>query len=141
MHIGDNIFVIKTEPKTFQFDLPKGLGINLRHNELLAEHSTKMRLVNYFPNIKMETIFMYTENSRTTESHKFVFSLPQRLDLRSSNKDVASQSLCIYYSWKNKRQQYNTNKLKIIAPTWNDEFDYQMVRIQSQVLNIISSTS
>ena len=74
---------------------------------------------------------MYTENSRTTESHKFGFSLPQRLDLRSSSKDVASQSLCIYYSWKNNRQQYNTNKLKIIAPTWNDEFDYQMVRIQS----------
>ena len=89
----------------------------------------------------METIFMYTENSRTTESHKFGFSLPQRLDLRSSNKDVASQSLCIYYSWKNKRQQYNTNKLKIIAPTWNDEFDYQMVRIQSQVLKNLSSTS
>ena len=25
--------------------------------------------------------------------------------------------------WKNIRQQYKNNKLKIIAPTWNDEFD------------------
>ena len=24
---------------------------------------------------------------------------------------------------KNIRQQYKNNKLKIIAPTWNDEFD------------------
>ena len=25
--------------------------------------------------------------------------------------------------WKNIRQQYKSNKLKIIAPTWNDEFE------------------
>ena len=25
--------------------------------------------------------------------------------------------------WKNIRQQYKNNKLKIIAPTWNDKFD------------------
>ena len=24
--------------------------------------------------------------------------------------------------WKNKRKLYKNNKLKIIAPTWNDEF-------------------
>ena len=46
--MGDNIFVIKTEPKTFQFDLSKGLGINLRHNELLAEHSTKNEICQLF---------------------------------------------------------------------------------------------
>ena len=29
----------------------------------------------------------------------------------------------MYYSWKNIRKQYKSNKLKIIAPTWNDEFE------------------
>ena len=29
----------------------------------------------------------------------------------------------IYYTWKNIRKQYKNNKLKIIAPTWNDEFE------------------
>ena len=43
--------------------------------------------------------------------------------LRSSNKHVALQNLSIYYSWKNIRKQYKNNNIKIIAPTWNDEFE------------------
>ena len=43
--------------------------------------------------------------------------------LRSSNKHVALQNLSIYYVWKNIRQQYENNNLKIIAPRWNDEFE------------------
>ena len=69
----------------------------------------------------METIFMNTENSKTNEPHKFVFNLSQKLDLRRSNKHVALQNLSIYYVWKNVRKQHKNNKLKIIAPTWNDE--------------------
>ena len=69
----------------------------------------------------METIFMNTENSKTNEPHKFVFNLSQKLDLRRSNKHVALQNLSIYYMWKNVRKQHKNNKLKIIAPTWNDE--------------------
>ena len=42
-----------------------------------------MKLVNYYPNLSMETTFMNTENNKTIESHKFVPTLPQRLDLRS----------------------------------------------------------
>ena len=60
----------------------------------------------------METIFMNTENSKTNESHKFVLNLSQRLDLRSSNKNVALQYLSIYYTWKNVRKQNKNNKLK-----------------------------
>ena len=32
-------------------------------------------------------------------------------------------NLSIYYTWKNIKSQYNNNKFKISAPTWNDEFD------------------
>ena len=71
----------------------------------------------------MEAIFMNTEKSKMNEPHKFVLSLSQRLDLRSSNKHVALQNLSIYYTWKNMRKQYKNNKQKIIAPTWNDEFE------------------
>ena len=66
---------------------------------------------------------MNTENSKTNEPHKFVFNLPQRFYLSSSNKYVALQNLSFYYTWKNIRKQYKNNKLKIIAPTWNDEFE------------------
>ena len=49
---------------------------------------------------------MNTENSKTNEPHKFVLNLPQRLDLKSSNKHVALQNLSIHYTWKNTRKQY-----------------------------------
>ena len=49
--------------------------------------------------------------------------MSQRLDLRSSDKHVALQNVSIYYTWKNITKKYKNNKLKIIAPTWNDEFE------------------
>ena len=67
----------------------------------------------------MKRIFMNIENSRTNEPHKFVLSLPRRLDLKNSDKYLALQNLSIYYTWKNIRQRYKNNKLKIIAPTWD----------------------
>ena len=67
--------------------------------------------------------FLNTENSKTSEPHKFVLNVSQRLDLRSSNKHVALQNVSNYYTWKNIRQQYKNNKLKIRAPAWNDEFE------------------
>ena len=53
---------------------------------------------------------------------KFVRNLSQRLDLRSSNKNVALQNLSICYKWKNIRKQYKNDKLKIIPTTLNDGF-------------------
>ena len=70
----------------------------------------KLRLDNYCPNISMETIFIKTENSKTSASHKFVLNVSQRIDLRSSNKHVAVQNLSIYNTWKNIRQQDKKEK-------------------------------
>ena len=86
----------------------------------------------------MEAIFMKTENNKTNELHKFVLNLSQRLDLRSSNKHVALQNVSIHYVRKNNKN----NKLKIIAPTWNDEFDlpdgsYSVLDIQDYIKYII----
>ena len=44
------------------------------------------------------------ENSKMTKPHKFVLNLPQRLDLRSSNKHAPLQNVSIYYTWKNIRK-------------------------------------
>ena len=72
----------------------------------------------------MKTIFMNTENRKMSEPHKFVFNFSQRLDLRRSNEHVHLQNLSVSYTWKYiLKKQYENNKLKIIAPTWNDEFD------------------
>ena len=66
---------------------------------------------------------MNTENSKTNKQHKFVLNLSQRLDLKSSNKHVFLEKVSIYLTWKSIRQQDKNNKLKIIVPMWNDEFE------------------
>ena len=36
---------------------------------------------------------------------------------------MALANLSICYTWKNIKSEYNNNKCKISAPTWNDNFD------------------
>ena len=71
----------------------------------------------------MDTIFMNSENSRTSEYQVFVLNLTDKLDLRRGQKTVALSNLSIYYTWKNIKSSYNNNKFKISAPTWSEEFD------------------
>ena len=90
----------------------------------------------------METIFIKKENSKRNELRKFVLNLSQRLDLKCSNKHVALQNLSIYYAWKNIRKQYKNNKLKIIVPAGNGEFElpdgfYSVSDIQDYIEYII----
>ena len=35
------------------------------------------------------------------------------------NKNMDFANLSIYYTWKNIKSEYNNNKFKILAPTWN----------------------
>ena len=67
----------------------------------------------------MQIKFMNSDNSKKKKKKKkkknFLLILSERLGFRSSNKHVALQNLSLYYRWKNKRQQYKNNKLKMIA--------------------------
>ena len=69
----------------------------------------------------MVTIFMNSENSRTSEYHVLLLNLTNKIDL-GSEQTVALSNLSIYYTWKNIKSSYNNNKFKISAPTWNEEF-------------------
>ena len=66
---------------------------------------------------------MNTENSKTNEPHRFKFDLIDNLNLKNPKKNMALANLSIYYTWKNIKTEYNNNKFKISAPTWNDTFD------------------
>ena len=70
----------------------------------------------------MDTIFMNSENSKTSEHNVLVLTLTDKLDLRRGQKTVALSNLSIYYTWKNVKSSCNKNKFKISAPTWNEEF-------------------
>ena len=66
---------------------------------------------------------MNTENSKTNEPHRFKLDLTDKLNLKNPNKNMALANLSIYYTWKNIKSEYNNNKFKISASTWNDTFD------------------
>ena len=71
----------------------------------------------------MKTYFINSENSKTSESHRFRLDLTDKLNLKDLNKNLVLANLGIYYTWKNIKSEYNNNKFKISAPTWNDTFD------------------
>ena len=71
----------------------------------------------------MDTIFMNSENSKTSEPHVLILKLNNKLDVRIVEKVIALSNLGLYYTWKNIKSSYNNNKFKISAPTWNDRFE------------------
>ena len=66
---------------------------------------------------------MNTANSKTKHSNKFVYNFTDKLNSKNRNKNIALANLSISYTWKNVKSDYNNNKLKMSAPTWNDTFD------------------
>ena len=70
----------------------------------------------------MDTIFMKSENSKTSEPYVLIPKLTDKLDLRRGEKKFYLSNLSIYYIWKNMKSSCNNNKFKISAPTWNDKF-------------------
>ena len=91
----------------------------------------------------METFFMNTKNSKTSEPYKFRYNLIDKLDLKNPNKNMALANLSIYYTWKNVKSIYKNNKFKISAPTWNETFElpdglYNVSEIQDYIEYIIN---
>ena len=81
----------------------------------------------------MDTIFINSENSRTSEYHVLLLKLADKLDLRKGQKSVALSNLSIYYTWRNIKSSYKNNKFKISVMNLN----YQTDHIQYQIFKII----
>ena len=71
----------------------------------------------------MDTIFMNSENSKTSDAHRLLLNLTDKIHLKRSDKYVALSNLSIYYTWKNIKNSYENNKFKISALTWNEGFE------------------
>ena len=71
----------------------------------------------------MDTLFMNSENSKTSDPHRLLLNLSDKINLKRSDKYVALSNLSIYYAWKNIKRSYKNTKLKISAPTLNEEFE------------------
>ena len=64
---------------------------------------------------------MNSENSKTSDPHRLLLKLTDKIDLRRKDKYIALSNFSIYYTWKNIKKSYKNNTFKISAPTWNEE--------------------
>ena len=84
----------------------------------------------------MDTIFMNSENSRTSEYHVFVLKLTDKLDLRRGQKVLLYQILVSTIHWKNVKSSYNNNNLKYLLQHGVKNLNYQMDHIQYLISRI-----
>ena len=68
---------------------------------------------------KVDTIFMNSGNSKTSDPQRLLPNLTDKINLKRSDKYVALSNFRIYYTWKNIKKSYKNNEFKISASTWN----------------------
>ena len=59
---------------------------------------------------------MNTENINTNESKNFFYEFTNKVNLKDTNENIALVNLSIFYTWKNIKSAYNSNKFRIFAP-------------------------
>ena len=59
----------------------------------------------------MDTTFMNSEDSKTSDLHRLLLNLADKINLQGSDKYVALTNLSIYYKWKNIKKLCKNNKL------------------------------
>ena len=64
----------------------------------------------------MDTILTNSKNSKTYDPHRLLLNLSDKLNLKRSDKYVASSNPSICYTWKNIKS-YKNNEFKISALT------------------------
>ena len=71
----------------------------------------------------MNTIFMNSRISKTSDPHRLLINLTAKVDLKRKDKYIALSNLSIYSAWKNIKKSFEKSKFKISPPTWNGEFE------------------
>ena len=56
---------------------------------------------------------MNSENSKTSDHHRLLLNLSDKINLKRSDQYVALSNLTIYYTWKSIKKSYKNNKFKI----------------------------
>ena len=51
-------------------------------------------------NTKMNTIFMNSKKSKTSDPHRLLLNLKEKINLKRSDNYVSLSNLSIYYTWK-----------------------------------------
>ena len=72
----------------------------------------------------MDTIFMNSKNSKTSDPQRLLLNLTDKTDLRKKDKYITLLNVSIYYAWANIKTSYKIYKFKISPPTLNEEFKF-----------------
>ena len=67
---------------------------------------------------------MNFKTSKTSDPHRLLLNLTEKIDLKRKDKYLALPNLSMYYTWKNIKKSYKNNKFKISAPIWKEEFKF-----------------
>ena len=70
----------------------------------------------------MDTIVMNSENSKTSNNHRLILSLSDKIKLKRNDKYFVLSNFNIYYTCKSIKNPYKNNKFKLSALTWNEEY-------------------
>ena len=81
----------------------------------------------------MDTTFMNSKNSKTSDPHRVLLNLSDKINLKRSDKYVALSNLSIYYTWKNMKKSY---KLQHGVKNLNYLMDHILHQIFKIILNI-----
>ena len=49
----------------------------------------------------MNVIFKNSKNSKTSDPHRLLLNLTDKINLKRKHKNIALSNLSIYYTWKN----------------------------------------
>ena len=60
----------------------------------------------------MDTIFMNSKNIKTSNPHRLVLNVIDKIIFKRSDKYVALSTLSIYYTRQNMKKSYKNNKFK-----------------------------
>ena len=66
---------------------------------------------------------MNSEKTETSDSHRLLFNVTDKINLKRSNAYFLFSNFSIYYTWRNIKKSYKNNKFKILAPAYNEELE------------------
>ena len=88
----------------------------------------------------MNTIFMNSTKSKTSDPRTLLLNLTDKIDLRREDKYIALLNLSIYYTWKNIKKSYKIINLKYQLrhrmKNSNYLMDHILYQIFKNILNI-----
>ena len=89
----------------------------------------------------MDTVFMNSENSKTSDPHRLLLNLTDKIDLKRKDKYVALSNLSTYYTWTNIKSHIKIINFKYQLHRGMKNLNYLMDHILYQIFKIILNTS